>query len=299
MAVAFSALLALLGLLWLRTALYRKNWGHGGSLKAIVNGGLGLLAMVPLWRLLPDAHTGMIGGAVLVLLPYRQVMLAHLERLSRKGAAALARDWGVRVEKDSEKGLWTVRRAASGDVTEAWIGNVLTHVRSLHPSVRTSQTYRMWATVVRLPAAPRFTCTIMRGWSVPKYHTSEWRENTTMQGELMGLSMGNVLAEGGRDTGASTEALEVHGPTTHKALAELYTVATSDPEAFDAVFSGELVEQFAATALKTLQYELNVTPTSVSIYTTLAGPDVQKANLAFLERLAAAVTGADSDSTGP
>ncbi|GMR12608.1 MAG: hypothetical protein BMS9Abin29_0798 [Gemmatimonadota bacterium] len=143
MSFAFRLLLALLGLLWLRTALYQENWGHGGRLKAIVNGGLGLLIMVPLWRF----------------------------------SAAIARDWGTLVEKTPEKGLVTVLRPASDDVSEAWVGNVLTHVRSLNPSVRTSLTYRMWATVIRLPGAPRFTSAIMRGWSSPKYHTSEWRVN--------------------------------------------------------------------------------------------------------------------------
>lgn len=163
------------------------------------------------------------------------------------------------------------------------------HVRSLHPSVRTSLTYRRWATVIRLPGASRFTCSIMRGLSSPKYHTSEWRENTTIQGQMMSLPMGTTLAEGGRDTGASTELLAGHEPTTDDGFAKLFTVTTNDPDAFDAAFSGQILEQFLKTALQTLQYELNVTPTSVNIYTTLSKGDVQAANLAFLERLAAAV----------
>lgn len=253
-----------------------------------MNGGLGLLCMVPLWRYGPTVHPWMLGIGALVLLPYRQILGARIRRLSRKGAARIARAWGTPVERDSTRGRVTVRRAPSGDLRAAWIGNVLTHVRSLHPAVRTRQTYHMWATVILLPEPPCFRCSIMRGWSSPKYHALEWRENTVLQGEMMGLSMGNTLAEGGRETGGGGP-MEDHAPAGNERFAALYNVVTDDPEAFDAVFSGALLEQFLETATRTLQYELNVTPTSVNIYTTLAGPSVQAANLAFLEDVAEVV----------
>jgi hypothetical protein len=60
----------------------------------------------------------------------------------------------------------------------------------------------------------------------------------------------------------------------------------TEPAAFARLFDAELLDAFGRVSSQTYPYELNVTPTSVNIYTTYCAPDVQKANVRLLERVA-------------
>jgi hypothetical protein len=150
--------------------------------------------------------------------------------------------------------------------------------------------------VVRLDREPAFRCALTKGWNAPKYHEKEWRENTTMQGEVFAMSMGDLLVEGGRETGGSVERLAEQPNVEDGRFQRFHALRCDNPEAFGRVFQGELLDEFFASAYQTMQYELNVTPTSVNIYTTYCGPEHARRNAEFLERLAEAVSRREADA---
>lgn len=292
-AVIWRVAVFALGLLWLRGALYSKRWGHGGPFVAGIQGVLGVALCAPLWIYAPAARVWLAAGAGLLLLPWKQMALLLMERRIRKGLQAFAVEWGTEVEEESEGELVRVVRPGADGVRKAWVGNVLTHVRSLHPGVSTQQTYRMLAFVVRLDEPPAFRCALTKGWSEPTYHEKEWRENTTMQGQMFAMSMGDLLTEGARETGGSVEELTEEPALEDERFEPFYTVRCDDAEAFARTFSGDLLEEFFGCAFQAVQFECNVTPTSVNAYSIYMGEKEQRRNLDFLDRLADAVATGD------
>jgi hypothetical protein len=292
MGIVLKWILALVGLAVIRAALYRTHWGHGRVPKTVVGLALGVVAVFPLWTGSPGARLWLILLAVPVLMPWRQLAMALFERRVRRSLATLAASWGTSLQREGD--LFEVRCPARDGRPEIWVGNVLTRVRSLHPGVGTQRAYRMLGFVVRLDREPAFQCALTKGWNAPKYHEKEWRENTTMQGEMFGLSMGDLLAEGGRETGGSAERLTEQPTVADERFQRFHAVRCDNPEAFGRTFQGELLDAFFASAYQTMQYECNVTPTSVNIYTTYCGPDHVRRNVEFLERLAKTVSGGEA-----
>jgi hypothetical protein len=273
---AWRITLAAIGLFWLRSAVYSVHWGHGGGVRKVLGVAVSVALIWPLWDFSPGSHAWLIGVGAVWLLPWRQLVVALVRRNALAGARRLAQEWGTALKHEGD--LW---EASAG---KRWMGNVLTRVRSLHPGVRGGQTYYMLGFSRRLDAVPPFQCSIMRGWAEPKYFENEWRETTTMQGEMLAMSLGGLLDEGGRKTGGDAKALadwELADPRL-----QTFSAKGDVRERFDAVFGGELLDQMLGCAAA-IQFELNVTPTSVNIYTVYAGFERQKRNAEFLERLAA------------
>ena len=144
----------------------------------------------------------------------------------------------------------------------------------------------MLAFVVRLEEEPPLRCTLTRGWSAPSYHASEWRQTMRMQGQIFAMSWGDVLAEGGRETGGEVETLTERPALEDERFGGLTTVACDDPVAFGEVFSGGILDAFFDCARGVPQLECNVTPTSVNLYTTYVTGEAQRRNVEFLDRLA-------------
>lgn len=272
---AWRITLAIVGLVWLRTVLYAVQWGHGGAIKKVLGLVICGVLIWPLAEFSPDSRAWLLAAGAIWLFPYRQLAIAILKRTTVAAARRLAQEWGTTLKERGD--LW------EASAENRWMGNVLTHARSLHPDVSTAQTYYMLAFSVRLDAPPPFLCSIMRGWSDPKYFAAEWRETTTLQGEVLAMSFGQMLDEDGRKTGGDPAVLaDWELPDSRFGS---FFVKGSGREPFDRVFMGELDVFFGCAALAA-QFELNVTPTSVNIYTVYGAYPMQKRNADFLQRLA-------------
>lgn len=295
---AWRIVLALTGLSIARSAIYGVQWGHGGAAQRLIRAAVAAACVAPLARFGSRGLEVALGLSALLLLPYRQLLLGHLRRVTRRGLEELGAAWGTRLQRE-EGGLFHVTTPGPPEV---WAGNVLTEVRSLHPAVGTKQTYFMLAFVVRLEAPAPFQCSLMKGWSRPQYFKSEWRRTTRMQGEMFGLSLGDLLHEGARETGGDPAALEPYGDLTDvdARFGAFTACAGTEPERLRALLAEPtLRELLLRCALQTLQFELNVTPTSVNVYTTYCRGDAQARIMALLrllqERLDGAATeGADA-----
>ena len=269
--------LGVAGLVVLRQAIYAKVWGHGRWLRTALGVLAGAALVVPALRFNLGTQIPMAVLGILLGIPYRALVIRIGSRSTRRGLMRLAATRGTQcVEEEDE--LFGFR-------TEGlWAGNVITHVRSLHPGVRTQQRFYMLAFSVPLTTEPPFCASMMKGWQSPKYHERQWRTTTVMQGAMMSLSLG-ALREGGEVTGSDVADLaNVSGLVDERF--EGLNVMASDAEAFAATFEGEMLEPLFASAYSVLQYEMNVTKTCVNIYTTYCGPAVQQRHVEFLETLA-------------
>jgi catechol 2,3-dioxygenase-like lactoylglutathione lyase family enzyme len=268
----------------------------------------GALLLTPLWNAVPSARLWLVVLGLPALAPWRALYHRLLERSTRRGVAALAEEWGGAVVEDPELGLFTAERspgshgAPAGDDTpaghrtpagprrEAWVGNALTEIRSLHPAVATRDTERSLAFVVRLEREPPLECALVRGRDRFRYHTREWRVDYAAQGAIFGMSMGDLLTEGFRETGGAMDRLapipEDDLVALDPRLADFHTVLTSDDDAFRATFVGDLLADLLELAPVITPFELNVTPTSVNILTGYTGEEVQRRCVAWLDRLA-------------
>jgi hypothetical protein len=277
--------LAAVGLLMLRKAVYFRTWGHGAPQARFVLPVIGGLLVWPLAQRGTPAVYWLGGAALLLFIPYRQLLLQRARAMGRSGAERLAAEHSVPFQSSDGDEFFTVSSAEGSD-PEWWAGNVLTRVRSLHPGVSTQQTYRMMAFVVRLKQHPPLCCSFMRGRQSPKYFAREWREQTQMQGQMFGLSMGDMLSdEDSRDTGADREPVQGYTQADIGEIKGFQSAGGTHPERLSEVFTPDLLASMHAASSQTLQYEFNITPTSVNVYTTYCGFKVQKAILDFLLEL--------------
>lgn len=145
----------------------------------------------------------------------------------------------------------------------------------------------MLAFVIELERQPPFLCSLMIGWEKPRYFEREWRATHVIQGEFLALPFGDIGLESdrGRVTGGRVADLAPYDDLPFEMPHGLVALGTA-PSAFNDTLNGELLQQFRRLAVQTYPYELNVTPSSVNIYTTYCGSDVQLANQTFLESLA-------------
>jgi hypothetical protein len=279
-------LLAIVGLLLLRWALYRKVWGHG---KLIV---LTVAVILCAGLLFPLARMGSTGNIIVViataflLFPYRQVLLGWFQWYVKASIRKLANYIEGQLREDRQSGLYeaVIGEAADGGPT-TWAGNVIYHVRSLHPGIRTRQDYYSLAFVVRLEESPPFQCSLLKGEHTSQYFETEWRETTIMRGELTSVVMGQLLSEEkGRDTGGKLSDLTNYSPATDSRF-NSFKVLVKGEEHFERVFFGDLLDKFFSLTQARPDYELNITPTSVNIFTQSGPFQYIKQNMDFLRKL--------------
>lgn len=278
-------LVALIGMLLVRSFLYPSGWRR----RSVVSGLWGLIGIAlvfPLARYSSAGLTIAIGGAAIVLFPYRVLAVRYMKARTRSGLRRLAESWGSEVREDSRTGRWDVVRDVDGRT--AWVGNVLTHKGSIDPAVKRAEVGYMLAFVIELEHEPPFQCSLMIGWEKPRYFEREWRATHVIHGEFLSLPFGEVglASDRGRATGGAVTKLEPYETMPDNLGGEVAAIGTS-PDRFAQVFTTELLGRFSEIATRTYPYELNVTPSSVNIYTTYCDTEVQQANLGFLEELAA------------
>lgn len=285
---AWRIALAALGLFWMRATLYRPIWGHSALLQRIIGFLINAGLMLPLILFDPTAGWILLIVGGVWILPYAGLVRGLLRSRARAGARRFAREWETSIREDPETGLFTVTKEISTSTgRKIWTGNVLTHVRSLHPGVRTQQTYTMLAFVVGLNRPPPFVCSLMKGWSQPQYFEKHWRQTMTMQGDFMGLNLGSMMSDAADVQVTGGKASDLHDYSfTDQRFGAFTAVRGTRPELFDKVFAPPFLDLFFSAAFQTVQFELDITPVSVSIYTTCCGPMTQKKDMDLLVELA-------------
>lgn len=276
---------ALIGLLIVRGFLYPRGWRRRSL-------ATGLWAVIGLALTLPLASYGRPGlvaaivATLTVLFPYRRLAVSYMKARTRSGLRQLARRWGTKLRVDPQTGRWDVVRDADG--ARAWVGNVLTRKGSIDPAVKRSEVGFMLAFVIELDREPPFQCSLMIGWEKPRYFEREWRATHVIQGDFLSLPFGDVglASDRGRATGGLATRLSPYVQLPDDLGKKVAAIGTN-PGAFARVFSPELLSRFSDVASRTFPYELNVTPSSINIYTTYCDAEVQQANLALLEAIAA------------
>jgi len=298
---AWRILLAVIGLGILRRSLYQKQWDHGGFFAKVIGLAIALGLMAPLINY--NFQTGsliLLIAGVIVLPPYGRIFIARLRATARKGLRKLGDELEAGWIEDRSTGLMAiVREQPAGNGYKLWAGNALTHVRSLHPGVKTNQTYYMLAYVVKLDNPPPFLCSLMKGWTSPKYFEREWRQDSTMQGGMFAMNLGGTLNEGwgegapeGIETGGKTSDLSDYVNLDHEKFSGFFAIKGTHQQLFEAVFKDDLLEKFFATAYQgAIQFECNVTPRSVNIHSIYCGYEGQKKHIDFLQKLATAIDG--------
>jgi hypothetical protein len=275
---------ALIGMLLVRGFLYPRGWRRR-SLVSALWGLIGIALVLPLARHSSVGLTMAIAGAALVLFPYRVLAVRYMKMRTRSGLRRLAEYWGTELRVDSRTGRWDVGRDVDGRA--AWVGNVLTHKGSIDPAVKRAEVGYMLAFVIELDREPPFQCSLMIGWERPRYFEREWRATHVIHGEFLSLPFGDVglASDRGRATGGVVSTLEPYVTMPDNLGGKVAAIGTN-ADRFAQVFTPELLRRFFEVATRTHPYELNVTPSSVNIYTTYCDAEVQQANLAFLEELA-------------
>jgi len=283
MELALRAVVAAIGALVLRGYLYPLRWR-----RRTISGAL--LAFTGAALLLPLATYG-VGGLLavaaallMVAIPYRRLAERYMSVQAKAGGRAIARRWHGELREDARTGLWEV--VARVDGCRRWAGNVLIHEGSLDPSLRRRETRYMMAFVSELDEPPRFTCSLMLGWDTPRYFAREWRVTHVVRAEYLSADAGELGIENrsGRPTGGDVRRLR----ECFRELADLppdATIVVSDAGAFSAFLDDDLRALLAAAARRSYPYELNITPSSVNIYTTYCAPAVQLAHVALLEAI--------------
>jgi len=256
---------AMVGFVVLRQVVHPTGWGHTCSTR-FVAAVIGSLLVRPLaGNPAPWAIPFCAGGLVVAWFPWWPLALWWLERTTKRGLRRLAAERGGTFVDEGD-GLFGVQ----GDGFRIW--NVLTEARSLHPGSDRRETYCMLAYTVALPPSPPppLLCCAMKGWQTPKYYDRHWRRTTVVQGDVMALSLG-VDAEGAVETGGDCRALQ---PLAAEELDErwtAFTVLANDGEAFARVFGGETADEFLDATQILVQFELDVTPTTLTFYTIYGG----------------------------
>jgi len=285
---AWRIALVIIGLLFIRRYLYKKYWGHGGFLGRLVGIVIGLAFFIPLYRFDPQVALIMLAAGSVLFLPFGSYMKWKLKKETVKGLQQIASEWNMPFIDDSESGLFHTKKIENeNEHSTMWIGNVGFHMRSIHPAVRTEETYWRLAFVIRLDALPPFQCSLIKGYTNPSYFEREWRKSTTIKGEMTMLNHGEMLEDdhGTRSTGGKVDTLQEYDSLDDRRWEQFHGLSGTHQERFIQVFSREILEDFFLSASSSPQYEMNITPTSLNILTFYCRGDVQKRHLQFLIRL--------------
>lgn len=274
---------AAVGVLLVRGLLYPRGWG-GRSIPSALFAVIGLAMMLPLANYSGIGLVLTLAGSAVLLFPYRKVAVRYMKARTRAGLRQLAQLWGTALSEDPKSGRWDVVRDEGG--SKAWVGNVLTHKGAIDPGVKRREVGYMLAFVRELSEKPPFLCSLMLGWDKPRYFQREWRATSVIHGEFLSLPFGELglESERGRATGGLLNELRPYDGFAGDSAIRLTAMGTDRVE-FARVFTPELLEVLGKVASQTYPYELNVTPSSVNVYTTYCGWDAQKANLDFIDKL--------------
>jgi hypothetical protein len=281
---------ALIGLLLFRAFVYPRGWA-GRSLMSALWAFIGVALTLPLLAHSRAGAVAALATAILVLFPYRRVAAPYMKARTRSGLRKLAGRWGAELREDRASGRWEVVRDADSAV---WVGNVLTRKGSADPGIKKKEVGYMLAFVIELKVEPPFSCSLMFGWDEPRYFEREWRATHVIHGEFMALPFGDIglAADKGRATGGKVNELGSYSQLSTDQPVGFVALGTNEGQ-FRRVFSPEFLAEFFHLAAHTFPFELNVTPTSVNIYTTYCDAGAQRACLEFLERLAARLVEVD------
>ena len=282
MGLLWRLFVATIGFTFLRQVIYPSLWGHSGSSR-IAAAIFGVLLVRPLAGYSSAGFWLAIIGLLLAWFPYVQIFLGLLAWSTESGLRQLAEELEYPFDSKDD-GLFQMEGRTKPPF---WVGNVLTNARSIHPSVDKEETYYMLAFVAELPSPPPFQCSLMKGWSSPRFHDKEWRVSTIMQGDMVSLTLDDFdNREKSRETGGRADDLEDYDCAEHDDRFAPFTALVQGQNEFEKVFAGDLLEEFFESAFSSLQYEFNVTPTSVNIYTTYCGYETQRLNFELLRKLA-------------
>ena len=282
MGLLWHILIATIGFTILRQVVYPSIWGHSGTSR-VVSAILGVLLIRPLAGHSASGTALAVIGLLLCWFPYVQLFMGLLSWSTQSGLRQLAEELEQPFSTQDD-GLFEMQRDGKSHI---WVGNVLTKARSIHPASDREETYYMMAFVASLAAPPPFECSLMKGWSSPRYHEKEWRISTIMQGDTLSLSLEDFEAkEKSRKTGGQAQELSDYDIVGRDERFAPFTALVKGEQEFEELFSGEFLEEFFESAFSSLQYEFNVTPTSVNIYTTYCGYETQKLNFELLLKLA-------------
>lgn len=280
--------LIIVGLVVLRKNLYRDDWGHGWLIRKLPGCAVGLALLAPLYYMEVMVQGGLAVVGLLWLLPYGAIVRAVMQAKARRGLRQLAGEWKVACLADPTTGLPEVVRplpAASGGELRASLVRVVQ--RSIHPGVRKRKAFYMLAFVIPLDKPPPFLCSLMRGWFEPQYFEKHWREKTLLTGDI--VSMSSAELQEGRETGGRREELREYNGLDERLLGGFHAICGTGQQDFERAFSGEIVDGLLASCAVMMQYELDVTPTSIAIYTACCSRERQVAHVDFLERLSRAL----------
>ena len=286
MGLLWRMLIATFGFILLRQVVYPISWGHS-SISRLIASVVGVLLVRPLAGYSNAGFWLCVIGLILAWFPYVGLFLGLLSWSTESGLRQLAEEQNRSFSKAD--GLFQVEKTPKEPI---WIGNVLTKARSLHPSVDREETYYMLAFVVELPSPPPLQCSLMKGWSSPKYFEREWRHSTMLRGDTLALSV-DAFMDGdskSRETGGKTAELSDFDAREHDERFAPFVALVNNREQFEKLFSGEFLEEFFSSAFSSLQFEFNMTPTSINIYTTYCGYETQKQNCELLSKLVRQIT---------
>ncbi len=294
-----SLLAACIGLFSLRMALHHSNSVDQRLLYMST-------AFVAAFALFfPLLSFGLEGGVTLLILtvtilfPYKQFFISILERMTRNGVKKLAQKVKGKYLYNKETGFFTLTRAQNGH--KIWIGNVLNQIGSLDKKIRIQSSYYMLAFVVRLNKDPGLNCSILKGWPSPRFHDSEYRSRARLVQGSFSISPKDSQNSSERITGGDSRLLhDCLTPTKNEGNNQyglFGRILNNNNNMFESIFSGEVYDALIDCASHSPFYEVNITPSSINIYTTLCNYDIQKINMDFLFLLSDAISAINFSST--
>ncbi len=266
-------ILALIGAALLRLSWYRQPRTAVSLVYALI--GAALIAL--LWRY---GWIGLLCSALLLLLffiPYRSVFQYLLYRLNRNALRAFAQQTHGKFEEHLS-GLYTLQTQVNGH--EVWVGNVLNAVHSRHATRHRDRTEPMLALVISLEFECVLHCSMTRGWHAPRYYHQEFRKSRSLVGGVFRMNIGSSHASEG--TGENVDDLHLYSNPADSRFTIFYHIATNNTVLFEKLFNHELLIKLTELVSDLPQFELNLRPGSINIYTNLCNLSALQEYLKFL-----------------
>lgn len=278
-----SILMACIGLISLRMALAYSSSVNRRTLYLATAFTAAFTLFFPILSFGPGGGVTLIALTVVLLFPYKHCLIALLKRTTRSGIKKLANKVQGKYLYNSESGFFTL--TSNQDDHKIWVGNVANQISSLDNQVHIESSYHMLAFVVRIQPQ-NFNCSILKGWPSPRFHNSEYRSRSRLvQGSFSVTPADNEFTLE-RATGGNFARLDDHLTpdelNNHTGYRIFGRILNNNNSLFESLFSGELYDLLIECASHSPYYEVNITPSSINIYTTLCNYDIQKINLDFL-----------------
>ena len=290
MGITGSIIAACIGLINLRFAMHQNSIASQRKLFMATAFVAAFALFFPLLSFGISGGSILIGLTVVLLFPYKQTLIWFLERTARNGVRKLSREVKGKYLYNSASRFFTFTHVEDGH--KIWVGNVLNRMGSLEQQVTAESRYYMLAFVLRLEQPPTFNCSLLKGWAAPRFHDEEYRSRTRLLKGSFTICKQDQHSTQERVTQGNCKQLEDHydpasNHTRHKdPRYKLFSrILSNNREEFETLFSGEAYDTLINCASHSQYYELNITPTSINIYTTLCNYEVQKFNMDLLVML--------------